>query len=183
MNNTGHTLAERLGMIRHESPLRYKIRRLMTIFPAPACKCPEDWLVEVALARGVKGFIRDASLNQSFGAPSLISFSNEELIVGLCQTVALDRPQMLRMAAQFISRGDVKLDVLIGLIIMERAEVVIAELARAALKCDSNHAGWLCLAEAFPAPKSLKSPIVHWSRLAEPVQGRLGKIEHWKLAV
>ncbi|HMP90063.1 MAG TPA: hypothetical protein PJ991_07670 [Kiritimatiellia bacterium] len=175
-------LADRLGTTCHVSPLRMKIRRLMGCYPAHQATVPEDWLVDVAISRGVKHFVRDAAEGAVFLAPPQEEFSDEELVVGLCQTVALDRPQMVRMAGQIITRNKLDLEKFQRLIEMERVEVVVAELARAALRCDSDHPLWRTLWESYQRYAGVRSPVIHWSRLAEPMLGKNHQIQGWKLA-
>jgi hypothetical protein len=108
--------------------------------------------------------------------------TNAELVTGICQVQALDRPQWLRAAAQLITRGDVHLPELIFLARRERVERILAELARQALKVDAGHPAWLAIAEAFANARPLRDSLVHWSRLAEPVM-RPGRpnAASWKL--
>lgn len=179
---TDGRLAERLGIIWHVSPLRMKVRRLLRDYPSPGSMLPEDWLVDVAIARGLFEFVRDPAEGQPFQAPPLDLFSNEELIVALCYTGGLDRPQMIRMAGRLISRVQLDLAILKRLVVLERAETIIAELARAALRCDPNHERWLDLWKTFGHAAGTRSPVIHWSRLAEPVVNRFYQPERWKLA-
>jgi len=48
------TLASRLGQTAHASPLRFKIRRLMKLYPTSGMTTLEDWLLDIANHRGVK---------------------------------------------------------------------------------------------------------------------------------
>jgi hypothetical protein len=177
------TLGKRLGVITHISPLRMKVVRLMRQYPAPGKQpLPEDWLVDVAISRGLRQFVRDTAEGQPFTPPSADEFPLHELIVALCYTGGLDRPQMVRMAGLLISRFDVDLRALKQLAVMERVELVIAELARAALRCDPQHPRWRDLEETFSQQPAPRSPVIHWSRLAEPITGPFHRIEGWRLA-
>ena len=95
--------------------------------------------------------------------------SNEELVVALCQLNSLDRPQILRLAAQMISRGGLNLELLRKAALRERAEPVLAELARQALKVQPDHRSWSAIRDLFPDQPALREPLLHWTRLAEPI--------------
>lgn len=51
----------------------------------------------------------------------------------------------------------------------ERAERVLAELARQALKVEPEHAAWKSLSKALADARPLRDVIIHWTRLAEPI--------------
>lgn len=173
-------LAKRLGVTTHVSPLRIKLQCLRRQFPSEGAECLEDWLVDVANARGARIVTRDGG--NTFIPPPLELLTNEELVTGICQLQCLDRPQMLRLAAQLISRQAVHLDELRLLARRERIEPVLGELARQALRVEPDHVLWRALAESFPPRVKLRSPILHWTRLATPVmaKGRCNA-ETWKL--
>lgn len=175
-------LADRLGMTWHVSPLRMKIIRLMSRYPSCNVEVPEDWLIDVAINRGLKQFVRDAAGDANLNLPSRVELSDEELVVALCHKSALDRPQMVRMAGHLISRGDLNLNKLNRFVVLERVEVVIAELAQAALRCDPEHPLWLALWEKYKKHVGVRSPVIHWSRLVEPIMDSNHKVKAWKLA-
>ncbi len=106
-----NTLAHRLGKTTHVSSLRIKLKRIAKKYPLPDARCFEDWLLEVANARGARIVSRPNSALGKFVPPDGDLVSNEELITGICQLQCLDFPQMLRVAAQLISRGAFELDV------------------------------------------------------------------------
>lgn len=182
VNKHNRRLADRLGMTWHVSPLRMKIIRLMRCYPSCHVEVPEDWLIDVAIRRGLKQFVRDAAGDDAPNLPRQNEFSDEELVVALCHKAALDRPQMVRMAGHIISRGNLDLNQLKGLVTMERVEVVIAELARAALRCEPEHPLWLALWDMYKKHAGVRSPVIHWSRLVEPIVDRHHKVKAWKLA-
>jgi hypothetical protein len=153
------------------SPLRIRLQRLFAQFPSETAECLEDWLVDVANARGARIVSRDIG-NQTFASPPLELLTNEELVAGICQLQALDRPQMLRLAGQLISRHAVRLRELRLLAERERIEPVLGELARQALRVNPDHPLWGALAESFPLRAKLRSPILHWTRLATPIMDR-----------
>ena len=149
MNPEEHVLALRLGTTVHVSPLRMKLERLRVEFPSPSADCLEDWLVDVANDRGARIVFREnRPADASVDLPQA-ALADEELIVGICQVQNLDRPQMLRLAAQFISRHAVNLQSLCHLAERERAGIVLAELARQALKVDKNHTTWQAISKRF----------------------------------
>ena len=175
-------LAQRLGMTVHVSPLRMKLRRLCHAFPSPSARDIEDWLIDVANERGARVVFRDRRpLNERVDIPEE-RLSQEELVVAICQLQCLDRPQMLRLAAQFISREVLNVDRLSLIARRERVGPVLAELAKQALHVDAEHRTWRQLAERFAAEKPLRDALLHWTRLAEPVMknGRCNA-EAWKL--
>jgi hypothetical protein len=168
MSGRSQTLADRLGKTLHVSPLRYKIVRLMTRFPCPSA-CIEDWLVAVANARGARVVMAASGPDHAFVDPPPSAFSPEELVVAICQVNCLDRPQMLRLAAQLISRGVVDPSRLRLAAERERAQPVLAELSRQALKVAPDHRTWLQINLMFGKELPLREPILHWTRLAEPI--------------
>ena len=76
---------------------------------------------------------------------------------------------MIRLAAQLISRGDFDPAALRRLAARERVEPILAALASLALKVEPDHPHWLAVAAMFPQDPSLREPLLHWSRLAQPV--------------
>lgn len=161
-----------MGLTTHVSPLRFKIMALETAYPSETASCLEDWLIDVANARGARIVRRPTGSDRQFISPSRRVFSNEELIVAICQPQCLDRPQMLRLAAQLISRGAVKNPRRLKLVAKrERACLVLGELARLAVTVAPNHETWRSLLEAFQDEPRPREPILHWTRLAEPVPG------------
>lgn len=117
-----------------------------------------------------------------FTAPGETDFPNAELIVSLCQLQCLDQPQILRLAAQLISRGAFDPTQLRRAAVRERIEPVLSELARLALHVDPLHARWRQVADMFGPGNALREPLLHWSRLAQPVlrHGRCNA-ESWRL--
>jgi len=61
-------------------------------------------------------------------------------------------------------------------------KIVLAEMARQALKVDSQHHLWRKILDVFGRYSSPREPIIHWTRLAEPVPGPNGcNAASWKL--
>jgi len=175
-------LAKRLGLTSHLSPLRYKIKRLAEKYPAPHSSCVEDWLVDVGNARGARIVVRPCSELKHFIAPPRDTLSDEELIVSICQLQCLDRPQMIRLAAQLISRGEIEVKTLFLTARRERVEPVLKELANQALKVDAHHPVWKKIEDRYKNVKPLRDSLLHWTRLAEPVM-RNGRVNasYWQL--
>jgi hypothetical protein len=174
-------LAQRLGKTVHTSPLRYKVRRLAQAFPSSTAACLEHWLIDVANRRDARIVCRPQP-PAGFVPPDEKTFPNEELIVALCQLQCRDEPQILRLAAQLVSRGAFAAGQLKRAAVMERVEPVLCELARLALRVDPNSAPWQAVSRMFPSPAPLSEPLLHWSRLAQPVlcDGRCNAAE-WRL--
>jgi len=175
-------LARRLGKTVHVSPLRFKLQRLAVQFPAEQAEYLEDWLIDLANARGARIVRRSIDRKNEYIAPAEQFVSNEELVVGICQLQCLDRPQMLRLAAQLISRNAVQLSRLKLLAEQERIGPILAELAKQALRVEPTHPLWRKIQETFHDEQPLKEPLLHWTRLAEPVMehGRCNA-ERWRL--
>jgi len=162
-------LAERLQKTVHVSPLRYRIEQLRREFPCEQAACIEDWLVLVANGRGTRVVVPAFEPAGPFTPPPLSVFSNEDLVTAICQLNCLDRPQMLRLAAQLISRGAIDVEKLRLPAERERAEPVLAELSRLALRVAPDHEAWKRVHDLFVDQPPLREPLLHWTRLAEPV--------------
>lgn len=175
-------LAVRMGKTVHVSPLRFRLQRLSLRYPADQAACLEDWLVDLANARGARVVVRPESCGFVAGIPDGALVSDEELVVALCQLQSFDRPQMLRLAAQLVSRGRLDVRNLIRAAERERAGFVLAELARLALRIEPQHEVWKQVLSAFRSQPVPVEPLLHWTRLAraKPVNGRYNA-ESWSL--
>ncbi|CAN5594323.1 hypothetical protein BH20VER3_BH20VER3_18730 [soil metagenome] len=142
----------------------------------------EDWLVDVANARGARIVTRNPAPARPCSPPTEAELSNAELVVGLLLPQNLDRPQILRLAAQLISADAVALDELKWLALQERAGGLLATLAVQALRVESGHVLWQGIAAAFPGQDAPREPLLHYTRLAEPVpvNGRVNA-QSWRL--
>ena len=182
MSSEEHVLAQRLGTTVHVSPLRMKLKRLRLEYPSPSAACLEDWLVDVANERGARIVFREDRTGDAPVDLPKSRLADEELIVAICELQNRDRPQMLRLAAQLISRQAVNLQRLCHVAEQERAGIVLAELARQALKVDKEHATWQAIARRFAHERPPRDTLLHWSRLAEPVMknGRCDA-QRWEL--
>jgi hypothetical protein len=173
------TLAKRLGRTCHVSPLRMKLIRLWKRNRG-STKVLEDWLVDLANARGARIVTRGAGNLVSI--PDSKDLTNEELVIGLLLPQNRDRPQMLRLAAQLISQQAVDSRELVWLAVRERIGFVLAELAKQACKVEPSHQLWCRLRARFATERSPSSPLMHYTRLAQPVM-RNGRVnaEKWVL--
>ncbi len=176
------SLAQRLGVTTHVSPLRRKAEKLWAAYPSAGAEVLEDWLVDVANARGIRIVTRPGADLGEFVPPSTGVFNNEELAVCLCQAQGLDRPQTLRLPAQLISAGAANVQELARQARRERVVPILAELARLALRIEPGHPTWTRLRDLLGDPPALRQPLLHWTRLAEPVPHRgLCDGRSWKL--
>lgn len=175
-------LARRLGIAVHVSPLRMRLRRLMAEHPSPGAACIEDWLFDIANARGVRSVTRCDRVPPGFVAPVAAEISDEELVVAICQPQNLDRPQILRAAAEMVTRGSVNAAVLAAAARRECADRVLADLARQALHVEPDHPVWRELGRRLGSARPLRSPLLHWTRLAFPVPDARGVCGgNWRL--
>jgi hypothetical protein len=174
------TLAKRLGQTCHVSSLRMKLIRLWRRNPG-LTEVLEDWLIDLANSRGARIVTRN-DFASALKGPNLNELTNEELVVGLLLPQNRDRPQMLRLAAQLISRKAVDFSELTWLATRERIEFILAELARQACNVEPRHPLWRQIGEKFATRNPLRSPLVHYTRLAQPVMknGRVN-VEKWVL--
>ena len=145
---------------------------------AGSAKVLEDWLVDLANSRGARIVTRKDSPNL-VNSPDLNELTNEELVIGLLLTQNRDRPQILRLAAQLISQKAVDFRELVWLAVCERVEFVLAELARQARKVEPNHPLWRRIHARFASARPPISPLVHYTRLAQPVM-RNGRVNAQK---
>ncbi|MCX6993127.1 MAG: hypothetical protein NT011_08305 [Kiritimatiellaeota bacterium] len=176
------TLAQRLGVTVHVSPLRVRLANIMREFPSSGAQCLEDWLLDVANARGAWFVTRWPSASPDFAPPVPATLTNEELVVAICQPHNLDRPQMLRAAAQLVSRQAVNGDVLLATSRRERSDLVLVELARQAVHVSPEHLVWCKICHALSGLPTPRSPIIHWTRLAVPIPDERGcNAISWKL--
>lgn len=175
------TLAQRLALTTHLSPLRYKLQRLQALDVSARELTLEQWLVDVANARGASVVRRPNASGQTVN-PSPSALSDEELVVACCQPNAVDHPQLLRLTAQLISRGELNTKLLILVAKRERTERILAELARQALRVEPDHEVWRDLVQAFGDARPLRDTLIHWTRIAEPVM-TFGKpnAQSWRL--
>ena len=176
------TLADRLGLTAHVSAFRMRVESLMKRYPSDTAACLDDWLLDVANSRGARIVIREPPAPPGFVPPPEGLFTREELVVAICMLQGLDRPQLLRLAAQFISRNELDLVVLARLATRERAGSVLNALAEEALKVAPEHTAWSFLAKTFARTARPHDAVTHWTRLAQPVMAK-GRVNaaSWRL--
>ena len=162
-------LAMRLGVTVHVSPLRIRLAAWARRYPSPDAACLEDWLLDVANRRGARIVVREHADSFEFAPPPPAELLNEDLVAAICQLQGADRPQLLRLAAQLISRQILDMTALRRVAVRERVGAVLRAMAQEALRVDPNHHDWKFLAEAFGAEPQLRDVVMHWSRLSEPV--------------
>ncbi len=180
--DTTAPLAKRLGQTVHESVLDRRLCGIRREYPSPTAVTIEAWLLDLANARGARIVQRDCTPGQAFAAPPREVLSDEELVTAMCMLQRRDHPQMLRAAAQLVSRGTLDIAGLVAAARRERAGTVLGELARQALRVDPGHAAWRILADAFPRARPLRAPVIHWQRLAWPIMSSRGyNAQRWEL--
>src|ERR1035437_3938011 len=129
-----HTLGSRLGLTVHVSALRIRLETLRQRYASATAACLEDWLLDVANRRGARIVVREPPAPDSFTPPPPEEFAQEELVVAICQLQGQDRPQLLRLAAQLISRGELDFTALARAARRERVGPVLNAMAKEALK-------------------------------------------------
>ena len=174
------TLAHRLGITENVSPLLMKVRLLMRESPEWNDREAGDWLLSLANARKCNVVVPTEVL-PGLADPGLERFSNEELATAILSPSLPDRPQLLRLAAQLISRRVVQLDVLLWRTRLERTGRVLAALSVQALRVEPGHELWRRLNEALKNEPPLRDSLLHWTRLAEPIPSLRLISEGWKL--
>lgn len=160
-------LADRFGMTYHISPVLMRVKGLMEKYPSGAM-CPTGWLMDVGNARGARIVNRVGHVDSQFVPPDEVELSNDELIAALCQLGLREELQSLRVAAQFISAGRLNREQLRKLIVRERLQPVLGALAYQALIVEPDHPEWLWIRDCC-ATHTRHIPLLHWSRLAEPI--------------
>lgn len=177
-----NSLGARLGLSIHISAFHLRVESLMSRYPSATADALEDWLLDVANARGARIVVREPSAPADFEPPPPSVFPQEELVVAICMLQGQDRPQLLRLAAQFVSRNELDLKALTRLAIRERVGPVLNALAREALKVDSKHPAWSYLAKVFVGSARPHDAVLHWTRLAQPIManGRVNAAS-WRL--
>ncbi len=176
-NRDTASLAQRMGITAPCSPL---LMRVATLARRAGMDSPQDWLLAVANARGYRIVTPVASMRAGSPLEAEGLISNEELAVVLLHPMLPDRPQLLRLPAQIISRG-VNVPQLLRISRMEGTNRLLLALARLALRVDAGHAEWGAIAVGLEGVSPLRVPLLHWTRLAEPVPSARMVAEGWKL--
>ena len=173
------TLAARLGMTVHVSPLLMNLRSWLR---SVGIDMPvEDWLLRVANQRGFAVVVPAIDVKAPVQDPGSSHFSNEMLATTILWAGLRDRPQLLRLAAQIISCCQINVDELLRLGRLERTGRMLRALAESALYVEPDHPVWKRIYEAVAGQKALADVLLHWSRLAEPVPSPRLVAAGWKL--
>lgn len=146
-----------------------KVGRLIKAYPIADASCPEDWLLDIANARGCKSITRHPSkITEPVVAPPVSLFSNAELTAALCHPQNKDRPQWFRAAAELITSGQVDPRDLQVIAKKERLIDLFVALAEPALRAFPRDSNWEQI-QGFAdcRTRPLKDSLVHWSRLAK----------------
>ena len=162
------------------TPLKMKVLSLKDESSAWRSQGVEGWLLALANARGYRVVVPSIDL-PPIADPGMHRLTNEELVCAILSPSLLDRPQMLRLAAQAVSRGDVDVDALLRLTKLERAGRVLRAMAESALRIEPDHPGWKQLHETLRDEPPLRDVLIHWTRLAEPIPSRGLVAKGWKL--
>jgi len=155
------TLAQRVGISAAESPLYWKLRRLSRRYASVGADTVETWLVDVANSRGAF-VVRRKELPPGFSVPEDV-LTIEELVVGLILPRLADEPQILRLAAQFVSRGRLDKERLLAIAKREGALRILRNIAEQALRTEPEHLVWRYIAQATTAVEPLRDNVLHWS--------------------
>ena len=172
------TLAQRLGITAPTSPLLMKVRRMAR---AEGMTQPQDWLRGVANRRGYRVIVPARPEAALLTDVPLEQLSNEELAVAILHPAGKDRPQLLRLAAQIISRGHMDIPRLLHLSRMECAARILRELSHQALKVEASHPVWSEIDWQLQGEQPLRDALIHWTRLAEPVPSKKFIACGWRL--
>jgi hypothetical protein len=161
------TLAEKLGMTTHLSPLLHKARRLGLHSP--------ELMESLGVARGCWHY-RSPSLLPAPGV-SESDFSNEELAVALLSPCLPYSPRTIRVGAAMLGATGNDVATLARLAVMERAVVPVRYIATAALRFETNNPFWRQLLDRLP-----QTPLVPEGVMPHPTRfvsmtgiSRLGK--------
>jgi hypothetical protein len=174
-------LATRLGITVHVSSLLRLIDTLHARYPTAIGSTVEDWMLDLANDRGATVVTRPDGGFQG-DPPDEKILSNEELVAAMLSPACRDRPEILRPAAQLISRGALNLPLFENIAVRERIERVLGDLSRQALRAEPEHRVWRAIHARFGGLAPLRDTLLHWTRLAEPIMkdGRCNAAA-WKL--
>jgi len=143
------TLAEKLGMTTHLSPLLMKARRL---------GLGARELERLAVERGCDYY--DDGVPTSGSMPSTGFLSNEELAVALLNPALRYHPQTLRLGAAMLGAAGNSPDRLAQIATEERAEQVIGHIASAGRRFEPNNPFWVELTARLPKLAPLRSGVL-----------------------
>src|SRR5438309_2133212 len=143
------TLAEKLGMTRHVSPVLHKATRL---------GLDAEGLERLAIQRGCD-YYHDGSVLPP-AEVSMEQFSNAELAIALLNPALRYHPQTIRLGAAMLSAEGNTPEQIARLAIMERCEALVRYIAEAGKKFEPQNLFWTRLLQLLPITKPLKSGVV-----------------------
>lgn len=151
------TVAEKLGVTPHLSPLLRKARRLGLATP--------DALLRLAVQRGCRHYA-PPDFDLLVEAPGPAQFSDLELAIALCSAAQCYEPVYVRCAAQLLGGPNTTSVALAQLARMERCEAVVAHIATAAILFDRGHESfWENVLALLPGVTPVKPGVLpHSSR-------------------
>lgn len=129
------TLARRLGMTEHVSPLLMKARRL-------GLRVPND-LHTLAVQRGCRHYWQGDEPRDELASQS--DFSNEELAIALLTVAGPYDPHSVRCGAAMLGAEGNSVETLARLTLWERCEIVVAYVARCGTRFEPENAFWVDL--------------------------------------
>jgi hypothetical protein len=147
MKDNSDTLAKRLGINAHISPLLQKAKRL------GICQ-PSDF-EEIAIARGLRYYGRPSErLNvcesRQIDDLNEADFSNEELAIALMSPALPYSLNRLRMAGAVLGMPNLSLEKILILARMERCESTVRYIAELAHEVEPNQHFWQSLIANLP---------------------------------
>ncbi len=169
-----------LGITAPLTPFLFRLQRVKNALPEWNTISISDWLVAIANGRGFYAAVPASNLPLA-SDPGSDVLPNEEIAIGLIHPRLEHRPLAMRLAVQLITRGELDVTRLILLARREASSRILAELARLALRVDAHHPIWRALGQQFSDERPLAAPLIHWSRLAEPISSTGRTADGWRL--
>jgi hypothetical protein len=124
------TLARKLGLAPHISPLQRKAAKL-------GLKDPEDWIA-LAVLRGCRHY----NNHRHIQPVTEIQLSNEELSALLLSAANPYTPLLIRVGAQLLSDPKIKLETLVRLCQTENALLPLAWIANSGAETEPENSFW-----------------------------------------
>lgn len=176
------TLAERLGITTHLSPLLMKLRRLGIGSPAD--------LERLAVRRGLRYYdlhgdsaegLDDSETSSDIAT---VALSNEELAIALLCPAAPYSQHRLRMAAAMLAADGNRPEKLAHLAIQERSETIVIHIATCGRKVEPDNPFWEKLLDLLPSRAVRVRPdaLPHPSRFVAMTgitRAGVGKSSQW----
>ena len=150
------TLAEKLGMTSHVSPLLGKLKK-------HGLATPEE-IAAAAVARGCWHYAGMAALERTtpIDPPGI---SDEELAVALLSPCHPYEPQLLRIGSQMLSGETIDPGKLTRLAVMERCEAMLRYIAECGQKTEPEMPFWKTILDKLQSYRSAPASVMsHISR-------------------